>query len=182
MRKVELFLFLIIFLWTSSGYASEVGVWNVLMNNVSKTWNSKQFELYVPINIWHNRLTYDHDKIKEYNERPWGIGFGKYHIDEKKNQHSLYAMAFKDSHNDWEPIFGYAWQKNWYLDCAENWIISLGYTLGVTMRSDYDWIPIPVPLPIASIEYKRFSVQSTYIPGFGKNTGNVLFTWLKWKF
>lgn len=182
MKKVGIYFFFCFFLWTFSVQAAEENFWSDWKENVFKTWHSRKFELYVPINTWHNRLTYDHDKIKEYNERPWGIGFGNYYIDENKNQHSFYAMAFKDSHNDWEPIVGYAWQKNWYLDQKENWVISLGYTLGVTMRSDYDWIPIPVPLPIASIEYRRFAVQSTYIPGFGDNTGNVLFIWLKWKF
>lgn len=174
------FCFLLVIGFAITGQADSF--WDEWKQNVVHTWHSRQFELYLPINTWHNRLTYDHDKIKEYNERPWGGGFGNYYIDANRNQHAFYAMIFKDSHNDWEPIVGYAWQKNWYLDDNDDWIVSLGYTLGVTMRSDYDWVPIPVPLPIAGFEYKRFAVQSTYIPGFGGNTGNVLFTWLKWKF
>jgi hypothetical protein len=27
------------------------------------------------------------------------------------NWSALYAMAFKDSHNKWQPIVGYGWEK-----------------------------------------------------------------------
>ena len=57
----------------------------------------------------------------------------------------------------------------------------LGFTAGVTARQDYSYAPIPVILPLVSIEYGRVALQSTYVPG-GKGNGNVLFTWLRWQF
>lgn len=42
-----------------------------------------------------------------------GIGYGKYRYDEDNNWHSVYAMAFMDSHNRVEPILGYGYQKMW---------------------------------------------------------------------
>ena len=67
-------------------------------------------ELYIPVNTWHNRLTYEHDKIREYNERPWGVGFGKV-LMKDSHRYSLGVMEFQDYHNDIEPILAYKWQK-----------------------------------------------------------------------
>lgn len=150
-------------------------------DTVKKTWHSDQWDLIVPVNIWHNRLTYDKDKAKEYNERPWGIGVGKSYLDEEKNRHSLFALTFQDSHDKPEPTFGYSKQWIWR-DAADAWRFTLGYMAGITFRDDYHYIPVPLPLPIIGFEYKSFSIENTYIPGLGGNNGNVLFTWLRWRF
>lgn len=150
--------------------------------NGQKVICSKNWELYVPVRTWHNRAAYDREHIDGYQERPWGAGLGKYYIDNKGNQHSLYFMAFKDSHNDWEPTAGYAWQKNFYPLPTRDFRLGLGYTIFLTMRSDYNYIPIPAPLPLAAIEYKNFAIQGTYLPGFSDNSGNIAFIWCKWKF
>lgn len=147
-------------------------------DTLKQTWNSDQYELYVPLHTWHNRRMYTADKVKTYNENPWGIGFGKYRYDSDGNWHGIYAMEFADSHHNIEPIAGYGYEKIWRP--TENWRLGVGYTAGVTMREDYHWIPIPLVLPLASIEYKKFSLQTTYVPG-GKGNGNVLFTWARWQ-
>lgn len=152
--------------------------WGSAKQALQQVWDSDQYELYVPLHIWHNRRTYSATKIASYNEDPWGIGFGKYRYDAAGNWHALFAMAFLESHNTIEPIVGYGYQKMWRP--AQDWRLGAGFTVGVTMRSDYNYLPIPILLPIASIEYGRFSVQTTYIPG-GHNNGNVLFTWLRWR-
>lgn len=152
--------------------------WNGVKQNISKAWESEQYDLYIPANTWHNRATYDRENIDSYNERPWGIGLGKYFYDDKGNKHSLYIMEFQDSHNVVEPIGGYAYEARW--DLSENSRVGLGYTLSITARKDYSWIPFPAPLPILSFEYKNLSIQNTYVPGVKKNTGNILFTWITW--
>ena len=91
---------------TNDTTASE-GLWGTFKRNVTNVWQSDQYDLYVPFWTWHNRLTYDKEKTDKYNEKPWGAGFGKSYYDEDNDWHSLYAMAFKDSHNKWEPIVGY---------------------------------------------------------------------------
>lgn len=150
-----------------------------LADTVERTWRSDRYELYVPLHTWHNRRTYDADKIAEYNENPWGLGLGKYRYDEDGNWHALYAMAFLDSHNKVEPIAGYGYAKIWRP--AQDWRLGLGFTAGVTMRQDYHYYPIPLVLPLLSVEYKRLAIQTTYVPG-GRNNGNVLFTWARWQF
>ncbi|ADP11911.1 palmitoyl transferase [Erwinia sp. Ejp617] len=150
-------------------------------HSFSQKWNEPQtFDPYIPSIIWHNRWTYDADKIDKYNERPWGAGGGVSHFDKKGNWNGIYLMAFKDSFNKWELISGYGWEKTWRPLSDPDFHLGLGYTAGVTMRDNWSYIPIPVLLPLASIGYEYVSFQMTYIPGT-YNNGNVYFAWLRWQ-
>ncbi len=152
--------------------------WQAARDEVGSIWASDKYELYLPVNIWHNRSRYSAEKIATYNEDPWGIGIGKYRYDSDGDWHALYAMAFLESHNDIEPIVGYAFQKMWRP--GGDLRLGAGFTAGVTLRADYKYVPIPVLLPLLSLEYGRLAIQTTYIPG-GSGNGNVLFTWLRWQ-
>jgi palmitoyl transferase len=143
-----------------------------------QTWQAKNYELYIPLSTWHNRAYYSAEKINSYNEQPWGLGLGKYRVDDDGDWNALYLMAFKDSHNKIEPIVGYGFQKIWRP--ADNFRLGAGYTAGITVREDMHYLPIPVIAPLVSVEFKRLALQSTYIPG-GAGNGNILFTWLRWQ-
>lgn len=157
-------------------------VWSDFTDKVSTTWNdSDAQDLYLPVITWHNRLTYDKEKTDKYNERPWGGGYGISRYDEKGNWNGIYFMAFKDSHNKWEPIGGYGWEKIWTPAEDKNFRLGLGYTAAVTARDDYEYIPIPIVLPLASVGYNKLTFQATYIPGT-YNNGNVFFAWLRYQF
>lgn len=149
-----------------------------ITNTLSETWQSQTYEWYIPINTWHNRDSYTRQEINEFNERPWGIGAGKYRYDQDGDWHGIYAMAFLDSQSEVEPIVGYGFQKVWQPHADVK--LGLGYTVGVTLREDSNYVPIPVLLPLLSVKYKSVALQSTYIPG-GQGHGNVLFTWLRWE-
>jgi palmitoyl transferase len=154
------------------------GMWSDIKSTLSDTWDASSYELYLPINTWHNRHYYSQEKINGYNEQPWGLGVGKYRYDEDGDWHGVYVMAFTDSHSKVQPVAGYAFQKMWR---PNNDIrVGAGYTLGVTLREDFNYMPLPVIAPVASIEYKQLALQSTYIFG-GKGNGNILFTWIKWQ-
>ncbi len=158
------------------------GIWSSFTEKVSTTWNEPQSQdLYLPVITWHNRFTYDKEKTDKYNERPWGGGYGISRYDEKGNWNGIYFMAFKDSHNKWEPIGGYGWEKIWTPAQDKNFRLGLGYTAAVTARDDYKYIPIPIVLPLASVGYDRLTFQATYIPGT-YNNGNVFFAWLRFRF
>lgn len=146
--------------------------------NLSQTWHSGKFDLYVPLYAWHNRLTYDQKHIDKYNENPWGAGLGTSRFDSDGDWHGLYAMAFKDSNGYVETMFGYAFVKNWYAQSIQDLRAGVGFTVGLTQRHEYSYVPVPLPLPVASIGYKRFDLQAAYVPGI-KNDGNVLFVWSK---
>lgn len=86
--------------------------WDWFKQDVTDTWEQPQnYDLYLPFLTWHNRFTYDKEKTDRYNERPWGGGFGVSRYNADGNWSSLYAMVFKDSHNNWEPIVGYGWER-----------------------------------------------------------------------
>ncbi len=146
--------------------------------NLTQTWHSRQYDLYVPLYAWHNRLTYDDEHIEKYNENPWGAGLGVSRYDTDGDWHALYAMAFKDSNDYVETMFGYAFMKNWYLGDARDFRAGVGFTVGLTQRHEYAYIPVPLPLPMFGVGYKRLDIQAAYVPGV-KNDGNVLFVWTK---
>ncbi|WP_086109298.1 lipid IV(A) palmitoyltransferase PagP [Xenorhabdus vietnamensis] len=133
-------------------------LWENFRRNILSTWDSPDNNIYLPVITWHNRFTYDKDN----------------------NWHSLYAMAFMDSHNRLEPIVGYGFQKMWTPNDLNDSRIGGGFTLNITARHDYYYIPLPLPLPIFSIEYNWLALQTTYIP-CKYNNGNVLFSWLRWQ-
>lgn len=171
-----------ILLGSTTAFAEEPvkqSTWSVVKDTLSQTWQSPNYELYIPVNEWHNRSFYSSGEVKKYNEQAWGLGVGKYRFDEDGDWNALYGMAFLDSHSKVEPIVGYGFQKMWRP--TDNFRLGAGYTVGFTLRANSHYLsPIPVILPLASIEYKRIAVQSTYVPGYGGN-GNILFTWLRWQ-
>jgi palmitoyl transferase len=178
--KVYLILFALV-IQPAKTFAGDVGspsIWNQLQSTVSETWESSDHELYVPINTWHNRNYYKSEKIEQFNEQPWGLGLGKYRFDEDGDWHAIYGIAFLDSNNDVEPIAGYAFQKTWRPIADVR--VGAGYTVGITLRKDLDYVPLPVVAPLFSMAYKKLAVQSTYILG-GDGFGNILFTWVRWQ-
>ncbi len=181
MKKFYLAYWLTALLLSPTAFADESSngsTWSYIQDTLPQTWNAKDYELFIPVNVWHNRSYYSSEKIDSYNENPWGLGLGKYRFDNDGDWHSLYTMAFSDSHKDIEPVAGYAFQKMWRP--ADDFRIGAGYTIGFTMRRDFNYLPIPVAAPLASIEYKQLALQSTYIFG-GEGNGNILFTWLRWQ-
>lgn len=143
---------------------------------LDKTWQSTNYELYIPINTWHNRSNYTDEQISKYNEQPWGVGVGKYRYDQDGDWHGLYAMVFLDSKSKWEPIMGYGFQKVW--KPSEEVKLGLGYSVGLTLRNDLNYLPLPLVVPLISVKYQSIALQSTYVPGV---SGHVLFTWLRWE-
>lgn len=168
-------------LFSTTVFAAEAesgDLWPHVKETLSQTWQSESYELYIPVNVWHNRNYYSKEKISSYNENPWGLGVGKYRFDDDGDWNAVYAMVFLDSHSDLEPVVGYGFQKMWRV--TDSVQFGAGYTAGLTARNKTNYMPIPLLAPLLSVEYKKFAVQTTYIPG-GHGNGNVLFTWLRWQ-
>lgn len=137
-------------------------------------------DLYVPLHTHHLRFAYTREKIAQYNENPWGLGYGRVLSDGKNGSRMLYAMAFKDSHNDWSPMAGYG--RIWNIANAGPVRFGLGYTVFLMSRSDtLRGVPFPAALPLAEIGVGRASVSTAYVPG-GKGNGNVLFIFGRYTF
>lgn len=158
----------------STGAAADV---QTGMETLKDIWSNGKTELYIPLRTHHIRSAYDPGKIASFNENPWGLGLGKGLTDGAGNWRGLYAMAFRDSHNDLEPTAGYAYLKK--LGNAGNFHVSAGFTGFVTAREDiYHYLPIPGVLPLASLEFHKASLMTTFLPG-RHNNGNIFFIFMK---
>jgi hypothetical protein len=147
-------------------------------NEVAQTYRGGTTELYLPFHTLHAPWAYTKDKIDQYQNWPPGFGNGRGLFDDKGNWHGVYVMGFQDSHFKPEWIAGYGWKTFWQVGSEAR--LGLGYTAGVTTRADYGYVPIPLLLPIASVEYRSLSLETAYVPG-GKGNGNVFFMWAKWR-
>ncbi|MEO8411272.1 MAG: LPS assembly protein LptD, partial [Propionivibrio sp.] len=104
-------------------------------------------------------------------------GSGLYN--EHGNWEGVYAMAFQDSH--FKPMYtaGYSWKAIWRP--AGDVRLGLGYTAGLMSRTDiFGYVPFPIVLPVASVAYKNFNLETTFVPG-GQGNGNIFFIWAKWE-
>ena len=180
-KYVAIFSFVFIQLISVGKVFANADEWmTTFRENIAQTWQQPEhYDLYIPAITWHARFAYDKEKTDRYNER--GGGFGLSRWDEKGNWHGLYAMAFKDSWNKWEPIAGYGWESTWRPLADENFHLGLGFTAGVTARDNWNYISLPVLLPLASVGYGPVTFQMTYIPGT-YNNGNVYFAWMRFQF
>lgn len=130
--------------------------------------------LLVPAYTNHPR--WDYDNRDEENAYPFGAGISRGIIDEHGNERLMYMMLFRDSHYEFEPIMGYAWVARFPI-ANSGFHLGAGYTAGLTFRQDYNWLPIPVPLPLVSAGTDWFNVYATYIP-----VSNVFFFFSKIEF
>lgn len=152
-----------------------------IVSDITQTWTDyDSHDIYLPFISWHNRFMYDKEKTDRYNEMPWGAGVGVSRHHSNGNWSALYGMVFKDSHNEWQPVTGYAWEKGWHPGQQKDFRLGLGVTAGITARKDMgNYIPLPIIFPLFSASYKNVNIQFTYIPGT-YNNGNVLFGWLRY--
>ena len=150
-----------------------------LWNPVENAYRNGDWEFYLPLRTHHLRSAYSSDKIADYQESPLGFGAGLGLYDEKGNWNGVYALAFQDSH--FKPMYaaGYGWKAIWRP--ADDTRLGLGYITGLMSRTDIGrYVPFPVILPMASVAYKNFNLESVFVPG-GAGNGNVFFIWAKWE-
>jgi palmitoyl transferase len=136
-------------------------------------------DLYLPLHAHHGRDTYRAERIEEFNEDAFGIGFGRSVIDQRSgwrgDWHGLYIMGFRDSHHKLQTMLGYGYQT--YLGSGP-FKLGLGYTAFLTSRRDIaSGFPIPAAVPMLSLKYGKASLMGAYVPRISGNQGNgdVLF-------
>jgi len=175
MREFPLaILFTLIMLMAVPVACSAQSIWD----DVQTEWDeihAGNSELYLPLHTWHNRSTYTPQQIANFNENPWGIGYGKGIQDERHNWRGLFVMAFQDSHSQTEWMSGYA--RTWSLAYGEGWHLGGGYAAVVSLREDvHDYrLPILVVTPLLSVGVGRFTVLLNYVPRVLGAHGDVAF-------
>jgi len=129
---------------------------------------------------WHAPWAYSSERRHELNEAAWGGGFGRSVVDANGNTHSLYAIAFRDSHYRPQYTTGYLWTTYWPL--AGRLRGGLGYSALVFSRSDIgNRYPVPAVLPAASLRYREVELIGTFIPGFTQG-GDVGYFFARFSF
>ena len=91
------------------------------------------------------------------------MGYARQVIDNRGNERLLFAVNFVDSNYRIEPMVGYSWLARWPIG-STGLHVGAGYLAGITMRGDYMWAPLPLPLPVAKIGTDTVSFYGTFIP------------------
>lgn len=176
-------LLIVINLWGGCSFgmtSTPTNFWQSTKSRLFQIWTEGKGDLYIPFYAWHNRLTYDDEKLCLYNEYPWGAGFGKGIWDEHGNWQGLYFMVFLDSHKNIEPMGGYGYLLTHHP--TDNTGVGLGFTLMMTARAEYShYAPFPGILPLASFNYKKLMLMGAYVPFMPgqRNVGNIVFLMTK---
>ena len=155
--------------------------YNFVCNDIKSIVDEHDYDVYAPLHAWHNRYTYDHEHTSRYNEDSFGFGLGISHTLEDGDWSGLYAMGFEDSNYHLETFFGYGYQWNWTFGDEDQWRAGIGYTMGLTQRHEYKYIPVPLALPLFGVGYRGLNLQAAYVPGV-HNNGNVLFIFARYQF
>ncbi|MFJ2986869.1 hypothetical protein ACIPF8_03310 [Collimonas sp. NPDC087041] len=129
-------------------------------------------EVYLSGYAYHGRHTYTEERIRELNEKAWGLGGGRTIRNESGNDESLYLFAIRDSHFKPQIMAGYAYEWVWNVPKTPV-EVSAGYTAMLMSRQDYfGGIPFPIALPVASIGVKGAKFMASYVPRLSSNKGN----------
>jgi palmitoyl transferase len=136
------------------------GAWD----GTKRVWNEGKWDLYVSGYTIHLPYAYTQEEIEKENAWTYGLGVAKRVIDERDNEHSLYALMIKDSHYYWQYSAGYAWMARWRP--MEHLRVGLGYSLFIMSRQDINnYIPFPGIAPLVSVGASRVDLFATFIPG-----------------
>ncbi|MBS1209031.1 MAG: phospholipid:lipid palmitoyltransferase [Proteobacteria bacterium] len=155
--------------------------WDAASAEVKAISEQGKWDFYEPVYAWHLPYAYNSGQRDRYNNTPWpAVGIGKGYYDEQGNRSGLYAMEFIDSNKKWSAMAGYG--KTWLYGNREGFNYGPGVTAGLMTREDYfGRFPFPAILPTATLGYDSFKIETAYVAGFKKGTGNILFFWLKYE-
>jgi palmitoyl transferase len=146
-------------------------------------WDHGANELIVTGYAYHLRSTYTEEKLRELNEHAWGGGWARTITDPDGDTHTLFALAFHESHNKVQYNVGYLYSTYWGAQGGLQ--AGLGIAPFLVQRPDIaSGVPIPVLLPVASLKFQKATLMVTYIPTVnnGINNGSVAFVFGRYMF
>jgi lipid IVA palmitoyltransferase len=145
-------------------------------SRIVATWKEGKQEIILSGFAWHLPFTWTAERRAELNQNAWGGGYARTVEEPNGNTHSVFGLAFLDSHKNVECQVGYGWSAFW--GPRDGLQPGLGYTAMIVQRPDiWNGIPFPAILPLVSLRYGNATLISTYIPtiGGGVNHGSVLY-------
>ncbi|MCL2297440.1 MAG: phospholipid:lipid A palmitoyltransferase [Proteobacteria bacterium] len=163
---------------------TDVGEWlEKPCRRLANTYRDGNNEMFLSGYSWHLPMTYTKEKRKELNENAFGFGMGRIVEDPDGDTHSVFFVAFLDSHKNVQWNLGYTWSTYWgRRDLPQ---FGLGYVAAIVQRPDiFHGIPFPAALPLVSLRYKEATLVTTFIPtvGGGVNNGSVLYVFGRYTF
>jgi Antimicrobial peptide resistance and lipid A acylation protein PagP len=145
-------------------------LWSVFSkpcNGVVKAYETGDDELLLSGYAYHLRSSYTPEKIREFNEKAWGIGYGKTAEEANGDTHMLFWLVFRESHFKNQVHLGYAYNTYWGPRTGLQ--ASLGYTAMLVQRPDIaSGIPFPAILPTAGVKWNNTSLNFIFIPKISK--------------
>ncbi len=162
------------------------GLWTWVASqcrNLKTAWYQGRPTVYASGYTWHDPGTYTQEKLDELTSNAWGGGYGWAITDDKGDSYSWLAMTFKDSHNKFSTMFG--WASMTYFPAQSDYAVGIGYSAFLVSRSDIlSYVPFPAALPVGSVKVKGFEVMGTFIPKLnnGINHGNVAYFFARYQF
>ncbi len=150
-----------------------------VLHNWAETLRLGETTVLTPINTHHLRSVYPPEKIARYTEWPRGMGLGRALLDERGNRREVFGIVFEDSAARLQYNIGYIHIWNWrLLGDDPDLTVGAGYMLFLMGRWDWNYVPMPIVLPLLSIGLARISIESTFVPG-SEGLGAVIFTWIQ---
>ena len=147
--------------------------------SISEALRAGDWEMYATGYAKHLPYGYQRNVRARLNETTWGGGFGRTINDEDGDRHSVFVMAFSDSHRALQMNVGYGWQRYW--NATSNLGLGAGYLAFVFSREDVaNYLPVPALLPCVSARYGRLEVIGLFVPRVSRDIkGDVLFLYLR---
>jgi lipid IVA palmitoyltransferase len=184
MKKLFATLCLLIALPASAMDCSNMWDWaTAACQRVDKINREGKNDLLVSGYSWHQRSTYEAEKLESFNEFAYGGGIGKRIEFENGDQEFIYGMIMADSHEDPQLQVGY--MRLWYWPVVGKLSVGAGMSLSLISRQDViGGIPFPAPLPFLAVRYGKASVMGTFIPRLNGqlNNGNVAYFFGRYEF
>jgi lipid IVA palmitoyltransferase len=161
-------------------------LWSVFArpcNGAYKAYKTGDDEILLSGYSYHDRRTYTPEKIREFNENAWGLGYGKTAEDPDGDTHTFFWLTFRDSKrkNQWH--LGY--QYNTYWGTRSGLQASVGYAAMLVQRPDiFSGVPFPAILPVVGVKWNNTALNMIFIPRINDklNNGNVLYLYARHTF
>jgi lipid IVA palmitoyltransferase len=152
------------------------------LSTMSHTVRMGEWETYLTGYAWHLPYSYQDPTRTRLNETTWGGGFGRTLSDDDGDRHSVYFMAFADSHRSPQFNLGYGWQRYW--NATRQLSLGAGYLAFLFSREDVaNHLPLPALLPCLSIRYLGLELIGLFVPRVSREIkGDVLFVYLRFPF
>ncbi len=180
MRSASAFLCTVLVACARPAIAVSCGDWGTWLSpacrSVVETYGDGKTGVLVSGYAWHLPFTWTPERRAQLNAEAWGGGIIRTAEDPDGDTHSLFAMAFRDSHYHVQWNIGY--EHSTYWGPRSGLQPGIGYTALIVKRPDIaQGVPFPAVLPLLSLRYGDATLFTTYIPTLngGINHGSTVY-------